>query len=74
MGRLVVSPDSHYIASIEGSDFEDACFVDSSLIFFELASDLRNATIMKQEQFSGVPDAPDSSVYPVEAGAWQGDT
>ena len=74
MGRLVVSPDSHYIASMEGSGFADACFVDSKLIFFELAGDLRSATSMKQEQFSGVPEAPDSSVYPVEAGTWQSDT
>ncbi|HMD82339.1 MAG TPA: hypothetical protein VKE92_13575, partial [Anaerolineales bacterium] len=73
-GNFSVSPDGHFIASIEGSGFGDACFVDSRLIFFELASDFRTARSIKQEQFSGISAAQDTVVYPVEGGAWQSET
>jgi len=66
----VASPDGKYIASLEGSGFGDACFVDSRLIFFELAADLKSAKSIKQEQFAGLPSATDSFVYPVEDGEW----
>jgi hypothetical protein len=73
-GKFVVSPEGHYVASITGTGFGDACFVSSQLIFFELASDFRSAKNIKQEQFRGIPEAPDSVVYPVEAGTWQNET
>ncbi|MCI0607647.1 MAG: hypothetical protein L0Z71_01115 [Anaerolineae bacterium] len=73
-GNFSPSPDGHYIASIEGSGFGDACFVDSRLIFFELASDFRSIRSIKQEQFSGISAAQDTVVYPVEEGTWQSET
>ncbi len=73
-GNFSVSPEGHFIASIEGSGFGDACFVDSRLIFFELASDFRTARSIKQEQFSGISAAQDTVVYPVEEGTWQSET
>lgn len=73
-GSFSFSPDGHYIASIEGSGFGDACFVDSRLIFFELASDFRSVRTIKQEQFSGISAAQDTVVYPVEEGTWQNET
>ncbi len=73
-GGLIVSSDGRYIAGIEGSGFGDACVVDSRLIFFELSSDFQNVRSIKQEQFSGIPVAPDGIVYPVEEGTWQSGT
>lgn len=73
-GSFSFSPDGHYIASIEGSGFGDACFVDSRLIFFELASDFRTVRTIKQEQFSGISATHDTVVYPVEEGTWQNET
>jgi hypothetical protein len=45
--------------------------VDTRLIFFEIASDYRSVKVLKQEQFSGLPALPDSSVYPTEVGQWE---
>jgi len=70
----IASPDGKYIASLEGSGFGDACFVDSRLIFFEVASDYKSAKAIKQEKFTGLPSAADSVVYPVEDGLWQNNT
>ena len=72
--KFVLSPDSHYFASIEGSGFGDACFQDSRLIFFELSSDFQSARSIKQEQFTGIPAIPDSVIYPVEDGRWESET
>jgi len=68
------SPDGKYIAGLEGSSFGDACFIDSRMIFFQLNSDLKSVTVLKQEQFSGIPSAVDSTVYPTQEGLWQNDT
>lgn len=65
------SPTGKYIASLEGSGFGDACLVDSHLIFFELAPDLRSIRVVKQEQFSGLPAAGDGTIYPGRDGTWQ---
>jgi hypothetical protein len=73
-GEFSFSPDGRHMATIEGSGFADACFVDSRLIFFELASDFRTARSIKQEQFSGISSAQDTVVYPVEKGTWQNET
>jgi hypothetical protein len=73
-GKFSFSPDGRYISSIEGSGFVDACFVDSRLIFFELASDFRTARSIRQEAFSGISTAPDTVVYPVEGGTWHNET
>jgi len=70
----VPSADGHYVAAIDGSGFGDACIVDSRLIFFRLARDFLSLTILRQEEFAGIPSAPDSTVYPVEEGAWQNNT
>lgn len=73
-GSFSFSPDGRYIASIEGSGYGDACFVDSRLIFFELASDSRTARSIQQEKFSGISSAQDIVIYPVEKGTWQSET
>ena len=66
-----VSPDAHFIASLEGSGFGDACMMDSRLIFLELAGDLKSARPILQEQFAGFPSSNDGFVYPVEDGEWK---
>ena len=72
IGKLVLSPDVHYIASIDGSGFGDACFVDKKLIFFELSGDYRSVKSIKQDQFTGIPFINnDVVVYPVEMGVWK---
>jgi hypothetical protein len=68
---FVISPYSNHIASTEGSGSGDACFVDTRLIFFEIASDYRSMKVLRQEQFDGLPNLPDSSVYPTEVGRWE---
>jgi len=66
-----VSPDGHFIVSLEGSGFGDACMVDSRLIFLELASDLKSVKPIMQEQFGGFPASNDGFVYPAEDGEWK---
>jgi len=66
-----VSPDGHFIVSLEGSGFGDACMIDSRLIFLELASDLKSVKPIMQEQFAGFPASNDGFVYPVEDGEWK---
>jgi hypothetical protein len=68
---LMVSPDGRYVMSSEGSGGGDACFVDLQVIFFEIAGNFQSAGVIHQDQFEGLPNVPDSSVYPVEVGAWQ---
>jgi len=68
---FVISPYSNHIASAEGSGGGDACFVDTRLIFFEIADDYRSVKILKQEPFAGLPTLPDSSVYPTAVGQWE---
>jgi len=65
------SPDGHFIASLEGSGFGDACMMDSRLIFLELSSDLKSARPIMQEQFTGFPSSTDGFVFPVEDGEWK---
>jgi len=74
VGGLAVSPNGRYAASSEGSGYGDACFVDTQLIFFEFPTNLMSAQPIHQEQFSGIPSAPDSVIYPAEAGVWQSDS
>ncbi len=64
------SLDGKYIAGLIGSGFGDACFVDSRLIFLEVASDFKNAKTIEQKSFIGVPSVADSVVYPVAEGSW----
>ncbi|MEP6896585.1 MAG: carboxypeptidase-like regulatory domain-containing protein, partial [Chloroflexota bacterium] len=71
---IVISPDGHFVATTEGSGYGDACFVDTHLMFFELASDFSIVNTIKQKQFTGLPTVPNSSVFPHEAGAWQDNT
>ena len=71
VGGLVISPDGRYAVSTEGSGDADACFVSLQLMFFEMGGDFQSATVIRQEQFEGIPNVPDSTVYPVNAGTWQ---
>ena len=65
------SLDGKYISGLIGSGFGDACFVDSRLIFFELAGDFKSVKAIDQKSFSGIPSAVNSVVYPAEEGAWR---
>ena len=71
VGGLVISPDGRYVVGTEGSGDGDACFVSLQLIFLEIGGDFQNVTVIRQEQFEGLPNVPDSTVYPVNAGTWQ---
>jgi hypothetical protein len=73
-GGLFVSPDGKFAASIEGTGYGDACFLDSKLILFEIADDYQSVTVIRQEQFNGLPSADNGVVYPVAAGEWKNDT
>jgi hypothetical protein len=70
---LMLSTYEKYIVSLEGSGYADACMVDSRLIFFELANDRQSVTVIKQEQFTGLPASSDGTVYPMDDGAWEAD-
>ena len=65
------SLDGKYISGLLGSGFGDACFMDSSLIFFEVAGDFESVKAIEQKNFSGVPSKADSVVYPAQEGAWR---
>ena len=71
VGGLVISPDGGHAASAGGSGYGDACFVDLQVIFLRIAADFQSAEVIQQKQFAGLPTIPDSSVYPMEGGAWQ---
>jgi hypothetical protein len=71
VGGLVISPDGRYAVSTEGSGDVDACFVSLQLLFFEMGGDFQSVTVIRQEQFGGLPNVPDSTVYPDNAGTWQ---
>lgn len=73
-GGLYPSPDGKYIAGIAGSGFGDACFLDSQVIFFEIADDYKSVKTIKQEQFLGIPRGADKVVYPVAVGTWESNT
>lgn len=73
-GGLIVSPDGRYAVSIVGSGYGDACFLDSQLLFFEMAGDFQSVTTIRQEQFAGLPTAANGVMYIVATGAWQNDT
>ena len=68
------SPDGKYIASLAGSGYSDACFVDKRLIFFEVASDFNSVETIAQEQFSGFPVFPEGTTFPLEAGFWENES
>lgn len=65
------SPDGRYIASREGSGWGDACFMDSRIIFFEVASDFNSVTPIRQQDFSGLPVLSEGFIYFVKDGYWQ---
>lgn len=71
IGGLIISPDGRYIGSTEGSGDGDACIMSLQLIFFEMAGDFQSAGLIQQKEFKGIPNLPDTTVYPVEAGTWQ---
>jgi hypothetical protein len=71
VGGFLISPDGKFIGSTEGSGEGDACFVSLQLIFFEMAGDFQSAGVVRQNEFDGLPNIPDSKVYPVNAGMWQ---
>jgi len=74
LGEPVISPDGRYIATTQGSGNGDACFKPLKSIFFAMTDDFKRQDIIEQEQFAGIPDIPDSSVYPDGPGNWQSNT
>ena len=69
---FAISPNGRFVATSEGSGGGDACFFHLKMKFFEFAGDFQSIRPINQDQFSGVPSAPDSSFYPVDPGMWQG--
>jgi hypothetical protein len=70
----VISPNGKYIAAIQGSGANDACFISWRSVFFEIADDFQSAKMLDQTQFSGLPTLPDSTVYPAQEGKWISNT
>jgi len=73
-GGLYVSPDGKTVAGVEGTGFGDACFLDSKVIFFQVAGSYESVKVIKQEQFAGIPKTAYGMMYPVSVGSWQGNT
>lgn len=73
-GGLIVSPDGKFVAAIFGTGYGDACFLDSLLIFFEIADDYQSANIILQEQFMGLPTAANGVMYATAVGGWKNNT
>ena len=73
-GGLMVSPDGHYVAGLEGSGYGDACFLDAQMIFFEIGIEYQNVKAIKQNQFAGIPTAANGMMYPPMIGSWQSNT
>ena len=65
-----VSPDGRTIATLQGSAWYDACFVDQGLVFLLLGADLASAQRIGIDSFEGYPQSgADQSFYPLsEAG------
>ena len=70
VGGLSISPDGRFFGASEGSGDGDACFLLLHLLFFEIAPDFGSIRVMEQKQFDGIPDNPDTSVYPTAPGTW----
>ena len=73
-GGMTISPDGRFIAISEGSSDGDACFVDLKWVFLEMGANFASVRVLRQDQFTGLPDHPDSTVYPAAAGTWENDT
>lgn len=69
-----ISLDGRYIAASQGSAANDACFMSLRAIFFELAGDFQSAKVVEQNQFSGLPNLPESTFYPAGEGTWTSNT
>lgn len=66
------SASGYYVASVEGSGFFDACFVDMRVVIFEINQELEVISRFVQEDFAGLPSGQDMSVYPSGQGEWVG--
>ena len=73
-GGLIVSPDGKFAAAISGTGYGDACFLDSLLVFFEIADDYQSANVIRQEQFTGLPTAATGVMYATAVGGWKNNT
>lgn len=73
-GGMTISPDGRFIAITEGSSDGDACFMDLNWMFLEMGAKFDSVRVLRQDQFTGLPDHPDSTVYPAAAGTWETDT
>jgi len=69
-GGLFISQDGIHVATIEGSGYGDACFMDSKPVFIELSGDYKSANIIHQEQFAGFPQVTDQTIYATTIGSW----
>jgi hypothetical protein len=64
------SASGYYVASVEGSGFFDACFVDMKVVIFEINQELEASSRFVQEDFAGLPSGQDMDVYPSGQGEW----
>jgi hypothetical protein len=64
------SASGYYVASVEGSGFFDACFVDMKVVIFEINPELESGSRFVQEDFAGLPSGQDMDVYPSGQGEW----
>ena len=71
--RIAVLPDAHYIRTIAGSDFGDACFIDRQLIFMELDANYERLTLHNLRDLEGELTDKPYWFYPEDAGKWISD-
>ena len=64
------SASGYYAASVEGSGFFDACFVDMKVVIFEINPGINVNSRVVQEDFAGLPGGQDMDVYPSGQGEW----
>jgi hypothetical protein len=64
------SASGYYVASVEGSGFFDACFVDMRVVIFKINPELESSTRFVQEDLAGLPGGQDMDVYPSGQGEW----
>ena len=71
--RMALLPEAHYIRTIAGTDFGDACFMDRQLIFMKLDETYQRLTLINLRDLAGeLADKP-YWFFPEDAGKWVSD-
>ena len=71
--RIALLPNAHYIRTLPGSDFGDACFMDRGLVFVELDENYGRVDLHDFRNFDGVPTDEGYWFFPEDAGKWVSD-